>query len=1484
MVSGVIASNLASRDLPIPPSATQNGTIAISLLPTTLIDLCDLVRFAYRSGPLPTSVTFGGTRISLETLGWRRIGDLTAVSPLALLALVLRSHSLEQRMETLWPDALDTTSLLLAPLLLSSLVRPLARTLAFPAVAAIDVVQRSPLVASSALYCALVFDPEEVIAAIGHFRPAIGDYDLWMPASMSAETPEVDACEYAPVHAPLLTTAAQRALAAVGCLLRDMPLEELSLTARALNNCVRYGDRTLADLASRTPEQLLARRNFGSKSYREVVMSLRAYLAPWLSRLPAETLLGGERSGDGASLMSATEGAQLSEAALANPFAALRNSDLLTALDLYDIPWRDLTIASLVKHEPVETNASPEVGQLARNDTGSPLEQANRLLAQLAPLLPAARAESALLDLTLGELIESNESNALDAIPQFTTALRAGILSELGQALTIRLLRWTLRPAAWQECSAVAMSALKQTSVASLLAQLFGAADTRIQRTQRHAVEILYARNGLADGQPQMLEALGLRMGVTRERIRQIEKRVYEQLENPQGEAAMRALGNLVRLSVEARGGVATLADAAARLGATIPFGDVDPVATMRFLARWSPEVTLTSDALLIAQPYTEALVEQARQAIRSVTLARYDIARDDLIAQATVSGGAAVQEAGAAFVAAVIETMRDQIQAVGVAPAGGADSTRHTRYQPAGKGALKSRIVQTMRSLGQPAHFTEIAREYRRLFPEDAARTDNSIHAFFSRFEDTFVLVGNGIFALAESGYDPTIKSIPALVERILAGSEHPLHEEQVVKRALTRYQWQAQSIRAQLATNRHILSFGAGFFGLRNKPYGQFDSAIAYRELFGEEPASHDRLVVGMFTNDQGRVVTQVRLSPRTVTGQIPLSSRPMRDLFPAQGAFRTVAWIGEGAPTLELTLRRSTHDVSGFEPLFAAAGAAAGDMLFIERLEASDSVGSPAYRLALAPFNALTEAMRAVGLSAASGRASGGAIVTDRDAFVRPHDISMLRYARKPHNLAHLIAYAVEHPWMPLSQASGALNCVPNNPAVTEYLWLGLTAGLVAIGRPSPEDALAIRPTARGRAWISAARSPRGRAESLMLSLPGYRAHVRALSAAAQGIGLADAEPERLSETVSAAWDRLCDFTLPQTAANSLIFRPAIVSTDALVGPALPALLLLLAAQTQGQGIARGALDVALGGRADEGLARLRALGVALAEEVAPGAAGAGRVALAERVTVALASPAGVAETLAAIAAPQLPLAQAFGDALLVAAGERALRASDLYGALQMLADDWLYDALAPAPATTPESARFVDADLPLCGFQSLVCDWALANATPPDADTRARETIVSFTCGAGREPGLPPMGVALCDELLAQPWDVARHLAGNAHLALLTIIAAHEGGLAERLSIADVGWRFDGAPLITALDALLRSLGYDPWDEGYRDDPNRTLHLGAELVALAGRLRLVEACGARLEALSGAATGVYYEAYNRGFIDRIIAALDDAPALV
>jgi DNA-directed RNA polymerase alpha subunit len=51
---------------------------------------------------------------------------------------------------------------------------------------------------------------------------------------------------------------------------QEMPIEELNLSMRAYNCLRRSGIMTVGQVMERSPRELLALRNFGAKSFREV--------------------------------------------------------------------------------------------------------------------------------------------------------------------------------------------------------------------------------------------------------------------------------------------------------------------------------------------------------------------------------------------------------------------------------------------------------------------------------------------------------------------------------------------------------------------------------------------------------------------------------------------------------------------------------------------------------------------------------------------------------------------------------------------------------------------------------------------------------------------------------------------------------------------------------------------------------------------------------------------------------------------------------------------------------------------------------------------------------------------------------------------------------------------------------------------------------------------------------------------------------------
>ncbi|MGH2516948.1 MAG: hypothetical protein ACRDHP_14950 [Ktedonobacterales bacterium] len=129
------------------------------------------------------------------------------------------------------------------------------------------------------------------------------------------------------------------------------------------------------------------------------------------------------------------------------------------------------------------------------------------------------------------------------------------------------------------------------------------------------------------------------------------------------------------------------------------------------------------------------------------------------------------------------------------------------------------------------------------------------------------------------------------------------------------------------------------------------------------------------------------------------------------------------------------------------------------------------------------------------------------------------------------------------------------------------------------------------------------------------------------------------------------------------------------------------------------------------------------------------------------------------------------------------------------------------------------------------------------------------------GCAARPGIAVLLTNWLLEREAPPRDL---LAIHPHLSLLYLIAADAGVQAELLSRRDSGWYLDGRPLVTALDERLRRLGYEVWDERYRDRDELVASLGARLVEQGMRAGVLQPGDGGTAPLEAPSAYGYYDA--------------------
>lgn len=290
--------------------------------------------------------------------------------------------------------------------------------------------------------------------------------------------------------------------------------------------------------------------------------------------------------------------------------------------------------------------------------------------------------------------------------------------------------------------------------------------------------QIISRRFGFGMNRRQTLEKIGSDFGITRERVRQIEKAAIVKMSNV-GSSEVAQAGDILQEIVANAGGIALADDVAIQLGAN----DLD-IPYIVFLAILSSGVELIpeDDDLrqaitlkpIYARPQIIALIAEAVKVIKDygkpMTLSKVNNKMPSQLENQTLEMLLSVSKKLANF-----DTKWGLISWPEVNP----KSIRDKTYLVLGRH-------------GRPLHFSEIAKHVRQLGVSKRDVTVQAVHNELIK-DERFILIGRGIYALAEWGYTPgTVAEIIASVLR----EEQPLHKDEIVRRVLLKRQVKTTTI----------------------------------------------------------------------------------------------------------------------------------------------------------------------------------------------------------------------------------------------------------------------------------------------------------------------------------------------------------------------------------------------------------------------------------------------------------------------------------------------------------------------------------------------------------------------------------------------------------------------------------------------------------------------------------------------------------------
>lgn len=286
--------------------------------------------------------------------------------------------------------------------------------------------------------------------------------------------------------------------------------------------------------------------------------------------------------------------------------------------------------------------------------------------------------------------------------------------------------------------------------------------------------EIISRRYGLFD-RKETLEQIGELLGITRERVRQLEKSVMIRLRAAAEAGELPIITELESTLTQAlseMGNIARVSNLANKLtGSTSTKLDQS---RLSFLAELSPNLTVVSDndhfyqAIAITKVHDEKAIAKHVSTIIDTIKEFGKPHKIDKIA--TAAGHSDPKHAQAlSSVSKHLATLNDHWGLI--------------KWPTVNPKNIRDKIYVILKENGKHMHFNEIADAIK---GSDFKRKDVTTQAIHNELikDKRFVLIGRGIYALKEWGYKKG--TVADIIAEVLKESGEPLHRDEIVKRVL--------------------------------------------------------------------------------------------------------------------------------------------------------------------------------------------------------------------------------------------------------------------------------------------------------------------------------------------------------------------------------------------------------------------------------------------------------------------------------------------------------------------------------------------------------------------------------------------------------------------------------------------------------------------------------------------------------------------------
>jgi RNA polymerase sigma factor (sigma-70 family) len=344
---------------------------------------------------------------------------------------------------------------------------------------------------------------------------------------------------------------------------------------------------------------------------------------------------------------------------------------------------------------------------------------------------------------------------------------------------------------------------------------------------ERHVIRWRYGLNG----ERLTLEEAGKRLDVTRERVRQLQKRALSVLDRPRSHAVIRSLMELLVYLLKQAGGLMNEEQIEAALQQELIVGDVKPVCVAHLMFALNGGVKWlrgTKAWGLKSVPLDELMGVQTRL-VQMLEKERTPLSVDEVVARfkATRFYRNRREKLEDDFIFACLRIHPDVV----IGEDGQCGFERWERHR-------LDEMILALREIGESAPYTVIAEKANALLEPEMQTSAHNIHAHMQRLPAIFVRVGHGIYGLAEWGLHDD-GSLANAAYRILREAARPLHIDVLTDEVLKTWRANPGSVCAAVENDARFSRIGSCVYYLREQISGEetTQSQADFGDLFGAQ-----------------------------------------------------------------------------------------------------------------------------------------------------------------------------------------------------------------------------------------------------------------------------------------------------------------------------------------------------------------------------------------------------------------------------------------------------------------------------------------------------------------------------------------------------------------------------------------------------------------------------------------------------------------------